>query len=160
MDPKLLFQRLTTGKPTGQLEELFKHELCSYPPALWQSRLIVRAAQTPALIDTMSVLISDDDVGSEDQSQYALDGDSLSHRTHGSVASSTMTSAGSTQTTLLENVDMPSSYLMAMIKNCPLTIVLAFITQLDDKDPLSTSWVKWSWNQGKKISWSTKSTIH
>lgn len=51
IDPQLLFQRLTiAAKRTDNLEEVFKYELCSYPPALFDSSLHAasRATETNA----------------------------------------------------------------------------------------------------------------
>ena len=42
IDPLLLFQRLTTVmQSSDDLELAFKHELCSYPPALFDSSLLL-----------------------------------------------------------------------------------------------------------------------
>lgn len=42
IDPQLLFQRLTiAAKVTENLEDIFKYELCSYPPALFDSSLLL-----------------------------------------------------------------------------------------------------------------------
>ena len=40
VDPQLLFQRLIAATQTSEeLESAFKYELCSYPPALFDSSL-------------------------------------------------------------------------------------------------------------------------
>ena len=40
IDPQLLFQRLAlAAKATHDLEAVFKYELCSYPPALFETPL-------------------------------------------------------------------------------------------------------------------------
>ena len=42
IDPQLLFQRLTiAAKATESLQEIFKYELCSHPPALFDSSLLL-----------------------------------------------------------------------------------------------------------------------
>ena len=54
IDPLLLFQRLTTVmQSSDDLELAFKHELCSYPPALFDSSLLLNEADKPALADVM-----------------------------------------------------------------------------------------------------------
>ena len=51
IDPLLLFQRLTTVmQSSDELETAFKHELCSYPSALF---LLLREADKPALADAI-----------------------------------------------------------------------------------------------------------
>ncbi len=43
IDPQLLFQRLTiAAKAVDKIEDIFKYELCSYPPALFDSSLLLR----------------------------------------------------------------------------------------------------------------------
>ena len=80
IDPLLLFQRLTTVmQSSDDLELAFKHELCSYPPALFDSSLLLNEADKPALADAMwkmsessvSVDIPDNGI------QYVLDGGAL-----------------------------------------------------------------------------------
>ena len=54
IDPLLLFQRLTTViQSSDDLELAFKHELCSYPPALFDSSLLLHEADKPALADAI-----------------------------------------------------------------------------------------------------------
>ena len=61
VDPLLLFQRLITVAQTStELESAFKHELCSYPPAMFDSSLLLREAHKPALADAISHLIGPD----------------------------------------------------------------------------------------------------
>ncbi|XP_062523628.1 uncharacterized protein LOC134198281 [Corticium candelabrum] len=47
IDPQLLFQRLTiiAAKATENFEDVFRYELCSYPPALFDSSLLLREPQ-------------------------------------------------------------------------------------------------------------------
>ena len=78
IDPLLLFQRLTTSCNHQMIwnELAFKHELCSYPPALIDSSLLLYEADKPALADAICKIcesgvpadISDDGI------QYILDG--------------------------------------------------------------------------------------
>ena len=54
IDPQLLFQRLTTViQSSDKLELAFKHKLCSYPSALFDSSLLLWEADKPALVDTI-----------------------------------------------------------------------------------------------------------
>ena len=51
IDPLLLFQRLTTVmQSSDDLELAFKHELCSYPPALFDSSLLLHEADSQHLL--------------------------------------------------------------------------------------------------------------
>ncbi len=69
----------TVMQSSDDLESAFKHELCSYPSALFDSSLLLREADKPALADAIwktceceaSVNIS------EDGYQYVLDGGAL-----------------------------------------------------------------------------------
>ena len=83
IDPLLLFQRLTTVmQSSDDLELAFKHELCSYPPALFDSSLLLHETDKPALADAIwkicesgvSADIPDDGI------QYILDGGALLQR--------------------------------------------------------------------------------
>ena len=52
--PLLLFQRITTVmQSSDDLELAFKHELCSYPPALFDSSLLLHITDKPALADAI-----------------------------------------------------------------------------------------------------------
>ena len=83
IDPQLLFQRLIiVAQTSDELESAFKHELCSYPPALFDSSLLLREAHKPALADAIWVLLGPDvqaDVPNED-SRCVLDGGALIQR--------------------------------------------------------------------------------
>ena len=74
---KLLFQRLIiVAQTSDELESAFKHELRSYPPALFDSSLLLREAHRLALADAIWVLLGPDvqaDVTNKD-SRYVLDG--------------------------------------------------------------------------------------
>jgi len=82
IDPLLLFQRLTTVmQSSDNLELAFKHELCSYPPALFDSSLLLHETDKPALAiadaiwktceSSVPVDIPDNSI------QYVLDGGTL-----------------------------------------------------------------------------------
>ena len=80
IDPLLLFQRLTTVMQSSyDLESAFKHELCSYPSALFDSSLLLREADKPALADAIwKTCECEAPVDtSEDKIQYVLDGGAL-----------------------------------------------------------------------------------
>ena len=83
IDPLLLFQRLTTViQSSDELESAFKHELCSYPSALFDSSLLLCEADKPALADAIWKACECDaqsDI-SEDGIQYVLDGGALLQR--------------------------------------------------------------------------------
>ena len=54
VDPMLLFQRLvTTGIRSDELPDVFRYELCSYPPALFESPEIMRSANKASLADSL-----------------------------------------------------------------------------------------------------------
>ena len=83
IDPQLLFQRLTTVvQSSSELESAFRYELCSYPSALFDSSLLLREADKPALADAIwkscecdvPVVIPSSGV------QYVLDGGALLQR--------------------------------------------------------------------------------
>ena len=78
IDPQLLFQQLTIAtKTTQNLEDIFKYELCSYPPALFDSSLLLREPQKPVLANAIWGLVTPDIPTGE--VQYVLDGGALLH---------------------------------------------------------------------------------
>lgn len=83
IDPQLLFQRLITVVQTSdELEAAFKHELCSYPAALFESPLLLREAHKPALADAIWDLCGPDvpaDIP-DNVTQHVLDGGALLQR--------------------------------------------------------------------------------
>jgi len=83
VDPQLLFQRLITVAQTAEeLESAFKYELCSYPPALFDSSLQLREAHKPVFADAIWDLLGSDvpaDIPNDGQ-QYVLDGGALVQR--------------------------------------------------------------------------------
>lgn len=85
IDPQLLFQRLAlAAKVTHDLESVFKYELCSYPPALFESPFLLHEAQKPALADTIWLLLQAPNIPAvSGQVQYVLDGGHLSIVSHG-----------------------------------------------------------------------------
>ena len=56
VDPQLLLQRLSIIANGGRFENpksLFKYEMCSCPPALFDTSLLPRKANKPALADAI-----------------------------------------------------------------------------------------------------------
>ncbi len=57
-DPLVLFQKLVTaGISNEQLPEIFQYELSSFPPALFDTKNVMKAANKPALADAIWALI-------------------------------------------------------------------------------------------------------
>ncbi len=80
IDLQLLFQRLVTVvQSSGDLKSAFKYELCSYPSALFDSSLLLREADKPALADAIWNLSKPHDPAevSANGIQYVLDGGAL-----------------------------------------------------------------------------------
>lgn len=90
VDPQLLFQRLViVAQKCDELESALKYELCSYPPALFDSSLLLREANKPALADAIwkhtGPDVSADNI--VDGCQYILDGGALLQRIPWSIGS-------------------------------------------------------------------------
>ena len=80
-DPQLLFQRLTiAARATDTLEDVFKNELCSYPPALFDSSLLLREPQNPVLANAIWALLTPGTPQTTGEIQYVLDGGALIQR--------------------------------------------------------------------------------
>ena len=81
IDPQLLFQRLTiAAKVSDNIEDIFKYELCSYPPALFDSSLLLREPQKPVLANAIWDSLTQDSSGLSREVQFVLDGGSLLQR--------------------------------------------------------------------------------
>ena len=81
IDPQLLFQRLTlAAKAAGSIEDVFKYELCSYPPALYDSSLMLRQSQKSVLANAMWNTLSLDTPKIPGDVRFVLDGGSLLQR--------------------------------------------------------------------------------
>lgn len=81
IDSQLLFQRLiTAGTRADQLQDILKFELCSFPPAIFEAKHIMRPANKPALADALWTLMPEDVAEPIGDNQYVLDGGSLLHR--------------------------------------------------------------------------------
>ena len=78
---QLLFQRLTiAAKASDEIEDIFKYELCSYPPALLDSSLLLREPQKPVLANTIWDTLTQNSPVLTGEVQYVLDGGSLLQR--------------------------------------------------------------------------------
>ena len=84
IDNQLLFQRLVVaGERTGALENLFTFELCSFPAALFDQPLILRAANKPLLADALWTTLANAQISHPVpaiDTNYVLDGGALLHR--------------------------------------------------------------------------------
>ena len=61
IDPGLLFQRLLvlSHATTISTTEVFQHELCSYPPSIFESPTLLRKANKPQIVDSIIRLVAD-----------------------------------------------------------------------------------------------------
>ncbi len=84
IDPQLLFQRLIlVAKSRDDLEDIFKFELCSYPPALFSGLQFLREANKPILANAIWSLLPDQEISGlagHEAVQYVLDGGALLQR--------------------------------------------------------------------------------
>jgi len=81
IDPQLLFQRLIlTGTQTGELAEIFEHELCSYPPVLFEEKGIILAPNKPVLAKAILEESPQNERGPAEDHSYVIDGGALLHR--------------------------------------------------------------------------------
>ena len=54
VDPQLIFQRLVTvGQRSEDVSSLFKYELCTHPPALFESAALPLQANKATLADVL-----------------------------------------------------------------------------------------------------------
>ena len=80
VDPQLLSQRLVIACMNSD-DEIFKHEICSYLAALFDTPFTLRAPQKATLADTVwAQLSADGKSGPTGSVQYVLDGGALLHR--------------------------------------------------------------------------------
>ena len=84
IDPLLLFQHMVTaGKEAGDLQETFTHELCSYPPSLFETNNVLLAPNKSPLADALWNQLPSNFSGMfsiSNDVQYVLDGGALLHR--------------------------------------------------------------------------------
>ena len=79
--PQLLFQRLTiTAKACDKIEHIFKYELCSYPPALFDSLVLLREPQKPVLANAIWDTLTQNSPVLTGEVQYVVDGGCLLQR--------------------------------------------------------------------------------
>ena len=80
VDPQLIFQRLVTvGIRTEDVQSLFAYELCSPPPALFESSGLPLQANKAVLADTIWKSFKSDRTLPGENVQYILDGGALIH---------------------------------------------------------------------------------
>jgi len=78
VDPRLLFQRrIIASKSLDDMSAIFKYELCSYPPSLFDSSLMLVKPQKPGLADAIWAKLSSDATGPKGEVQCVLDGGTL-----------------------------------------------------------------------------------
>ena len=79
LDPQLLYQRLVVAaKAIVDIESVFKYELCSYPPALFDNHLLLREPQKPVLANNIWALMNTSSLPEiQGRVQYVLDGGAL-----------------------------------------------------------------------------------
>jgi hypothetical protein len=81
VDPLLLFQRLViAGTRCDRLPDIFRYELCSYPPALFESPDMMTEANKAKLADSLWSTTIEVSPKPPDQIQYVLDGGALLHK--------------------------------------------------------------------------------
>ena len=68
VDPQLLFQRLIfASQSLDDMSAIFKYELCSYPPSLFDSSLMLLKSQKPALAGAIWAEFPSDATGPKGQ---------------------------------------------------------------------------------------------
>ena len=82
IDPLLLFQGLTIAARTSteDNEKIFKYELCSYPPALFDSSLLLREPQKSVLANSIWNCLTQECPEIPEDVEFVLDGGSLLQR--------------------------------------------------------------------------------
>ena len=82
VDPDLLFQSLASfaAELPVSLENAFVYELCSYPPALFDSSLFLRESQKSQFGDAIWSMIQHPEISLPTDVQYVIDGGSLLHK--------------------------------------------------------------------------------
>ena len=64
IDPGLIFQRLLvlSHETTISNSEVFSHELCSYPPAIFESPTLLRKADKPQIVEAITRFVENSSV--------------------------------------------------------------------------------------------------
>ena len=80
VDPQLIFRRLVTvGIRIEDVQSLFAYELCSPPPALFETSGLPLQANKAVLADTIWKALKSEQKQPSDNVQYILDGGALLH---------------------------------------------------------------------------------
>ena len=76
IDPWLLFQRLSSVAVSSQcnMVDVFKFELCSYPPSLFDASGLLRQADKPSLVSALLKQTGTDHIDPPSDCQYVIDG--------------------------------------------------------------------------------------
>lgn len=83
VDPNLLFQRFAiAGLNAGDLEQVLHHEMCSYPPALFENPFGLRSGDKSSLINAIANKVSSEHYHAKppENSNVVIDGGALLHR--------------------------------------------------------------------------------
>ena len=81
VDPEFLFQRfIVASNAIDNRKALFRFELCSYPSALFDDSLMLRAPQKAILANAIWTRLPPDIAGPTGEVQHVLDGGALLHR--------------------------------------------------------------------------------
>ena len=87
IDPALLFQHLLVVANASPIDtnKVFSYELCSYPPAIFESHSMLRKADKPKIVDSSvkHVMLTDPEITNVRKNgsvKYILDGGSLLYR--------------------------------------------------------------------------------
>ena len=81
VDPQLLFHHLIiVSQYLDDMSAIFKYELCSYPPSLFDLSLMLLNPQKLALADAIWAKLPSDATVPKGEVQYVLDGGVLLHR--------------------------------------------------------------------------------
>ena len=79
IDPQLLFQRLTMAG-SSDLEKALQHELCTFPPALFETQYLLHEAQKSNLASALWTTVKLIEKAIPDDVRYVLDGGALLHK--------------------------------------------------------------------------------
>ena len=82
IDAHLLFERLTfiSTAMDALSEDLFRYELCAYPPALFDTSVLPELANKASLAKAIWSLVRETQVTAVNNAQFVLDGGALLHR--------------------------------------------------------------------------------
>ena len=82
VDPQLIFQRLITAdeRLANDPKSLFEYELCSHPPALFETPFLPLKANKASLADVLWKAMKEEQLQPSGDVRYVLDGGALLHR--------------------------------------------------------------------------------